>query len=106
MAAGSGQVKENEQRGRRGAGAERPNHGLRSSRALLLLSRRSSVPPAGLTLPTGLAKPAGPVPVYWTGLAENRSKPIEVKFKFKSRSANGSYRLTGRFDRFIGRFDG
>ena len=47
----------------------------------------------------------GPVPVYRTGLTGNRSKPVEVKFEFKSRSANGSYRLTGRFDRFTGRFD-
>ena len=47
----------------------------------------------------------GPVPVYRTGLVGNRSKPVEVKFEFKSRSANGLYRLTGRFDRFTGRFD-
>jgi hypothetical protein len=40
----------------------------------------------------------GPVPVYRTGLAGNRSKPVEVKFKFKILYANGSYRYTGRFD--------
>ena len=47
----------------------------------------------------------GPVPVYRTGLAGNRSKPVEVKFEFKICCANGSYRYTDRFDRFIGRFD-
>ena len=47
----------------------------------------------------------GPVPVYRTGLAGNRSKPVEVKFEFKIRCANGSYRYTGRLDRFTGRFD-
>ena len=41
----------------------------------------------------------GPVPVYRSGLAGNRSVPVEVKFEFKIRSANGSYRYTGRFDR-------
>ena len=45
-----------------------------------------------------------PVPVYRTGLAGNQSKPVEVKFEFKSRSATGSYRYTGRLDRFTGRF--
>ena len=47
----------------------------------------------------------GPVPVYRTGLAGNRSKPVEVKFEFKICCANGSYKYTGRFDRFTGRFD-
>ena len=61
--------------------------------------------PPGFMLPTGPAKPAGPVPVYRTGLAGNRSKPVEVKFEFKIFCANGSYRYTGRFDRFTGRFD-
>ena len=55
-------------------------------------------------LPTGPAKPAGPVPVYRIGLAGNRSKPVEFKFEFKSRSATSSERLTGRFDQFTGRF--
>ena len=41
----------------------------------------------------------GPVPVYRTGLAGNRSVPVEVKFEYKIRSANGSDRYTGRFDR-------
>jgi len=45
------------------------------------------------------------VPVYRTGLAGNRSKPVEVKFEFKIRCVNGSYRYTGRLDRFTGRFD-
>ena len=43
----------------------------------------------------------GPVPVYRTDLTENRFKPVEFKFKFKSRSAIGSDRFTGRFGRFI-----
>ena len=43
----------------------------------------------------------GPVPVYRTGLAGNRTKPVEVKFEFKIRCANGSYRYTGRFDRSV-----
>ena len=47
----------------------------------------------------------GLVPVYRTGLAGNRFKPVEVKFEFKILCANGSYRYTGRFDRFTGRFD-
>ena len=46
----------------------------------------------------------GPVLVYRTGLPRNRSKPVEVKFEFKSRIATGSYRYTGRLDRFTGRF--
>jgi len=45
----------------------------------------------------------GPVPVYRTGLAGNRWKP--VKFKFKIACSTGSDRLTGRFDRFTDRFD-
>jgi len=47
----------------------------------------------------------GPVPVYRSGLAGNRSVPVEVKFKFKFRSSNGSYRYTSQFDRFTSRFD-
>ena len=47
----------------------------------------------------------GPVPVYRSGLAGNRSVPVEVKFEFKFRSSNGSYRYTGRFGRYTGRFD-
>ena len=43
----------------------------------------------------------GPVPVYRSGLAGNRSVPLEFKF----RSSTDSYRYTGRFDRFTGRFD-
>jgi len=42
---------------------------------------------------------------YRSGLAGNRSVPVEFKFKFKSRSSTGSYRYTDRFDRFTGRFD-
>ena len=34
----------------------------------------------------------------------NQSKSVEFKFEFKTRSANGSYRYTGRLDRFTGRF--
>ena len=44
-----------------------------------------------------------PVLVYRIGLTGNRSKPVEVKFEFKNLCANGSYRYTGRLDRF-GRF--
>ena len=47
----------------------------------------------------------GPVPVYRSGLVGNRSVPVEFKFEFKFRSTTGSYRYTGRFDRFTGRFD-
>jgi len=47
----------------------------------------------------------GPVPVYRFGLAGNRSVPVEFKFEFKFRSTTGSYRYTGRLDRFTGRFD-
>ena len=59
---------------------------------------------AGLTLPAGPAEPARSGTVYRSGLAGNRSKPVEFKFDFKSRSATGSERLTDRFDRFTGRF--
>ena len=47
----------------------------------------------------------GPVPVYRSGLAGNRSVPVEFKFKFKKLSSTGLYRYTGRIDRFTGRFD-
>ena len=47
----------------------------------------------------------GPVPVYRSGLAGNRSVPVEFKFEFKKLSSTGSYRYTGRFDRFTGRLD-
>jgi len=47
----------------------------------------------------------GPVPVYRSGLAGNRSVPVKFKFEFKFRSSTGSYRYTGRLDRFTGRFD-
>ena len=60
---------------------------------------------AGFKKPTGSIKPVGPVLVYPTDLARNRSKPVEVKFEFKILCANGSYRYTGRYDRFTGRFD-
>ena len=46
-----------------------------------------------------------PVPVYRSGLAENRSVPVEFKFEFKKLSSTGSYRYTGWLDRFTGRFD-
>ena len=46
----------------------------------------------------------GPVPVYRSGLAGNRSEPFEVKFEFKNLSSTGSYRYTGRLDRFTGQF--
>jgi len=58
---------------------------------------------AGFT--TGPAKPPGPVPVYRSDLVGNRSVPVEFKFEFKKLSSTGSYRYTGRFDRFTGRFD-
>ena len=47
----------------------------------------------------------GPVPVYRSGLAGNRSVPVEFKFEFKKLSSTGSYRYTGRLDRFTGRFE-
>ena len=47
----------------------------------------------------------GPVPVYRSGLAGNRSVPVEFKFEFKKLSSTGSYWYTGRLDRFTGRFD-
>ena len=47
----------------------------------------------------------GPVPVYRSGLAGNRSVQVEFKFEFKKLSSTGSYRYTGRLDRFTGRFD-
>ena len=42
----------------------------------------------------------GPVPVYRSGLAGNRSVPVELKFEFKKLSSTSSYQYTGRFDRF------
>ena len=59
-----------------------------------------------------------PVLVYWSGLAGNRSVPVEFKFEFKKLSSTGSYRFTDRFefkskfkiacvtglDRYTGRF--
>ena len=47
----------------------------------------------------------GPVPVYRSDLAGNRSVPVELKFEFKKLSSTGSYRYTGRLDRFTGRLD-
>ena len=47
----------------------------------------------------------GPVPVYRSGLTGNRSVLVEFKFEFKFRSTTGSYRYTGRLDRYTGRFD-
>ena len=47
----------------------------------------------------------GPVPVYRSGLAGNRSVPVEFKIEFKNLRSTGSYRYTGRLDRFTGRFD-
>ena len=46
-----------------------------------------------------------PVPVYRTDLTGYRSEPVKFKFEFKWRSSTGSYRYTGRLDRFTGRFD-
>ena len=45
-----------------------------------------------------------PVPVYQFGLAGYRSEPIKFKFEFKLRRSTGSYRYTGRLDRYTGRF--
>ena len=69
----------------------------------------------GFHLPTGPAKPPGSgtgIPVRFGrnvpdpgGLAGNRSVPVEFKFEFKIRSSTGSYRYTGRLDRFTSRFD-
>ena len=47
----------------------------------------------------------GPVPVYRSGLAGNRSVPVKFKFELKKLSSTGSYRYTGRLDWFTGRFD-
>ena len=47
----------------------------------------------------------GPVPVYRSGLARNRSVLVEFKFELKKLSSTGSYRYTGRLNRFTGRFD-
>ena len=61
----------------------------------------------------------GPVPVYRSGLARNRSVLVEFKFELKKLSSTGSYRYTGRFEfkfkfkiacvtcleRYTGRFD-
>ena len=44
----------------------------------------------------------GPVPVYRSGLAGNRSEPFEVKFEFKNLSSTVLYRYTGRFGRYTG----
>src|SRR6185369_8220464 len=41
----------------------------------------------------------GPVPVYRSGLAGNRSVPVKFKFEFKKLSSTGSYRYTGWLDR-------
>ena len=45
-----------------------------------------------------------PVPVYRSGLAGNRSVPVEFKFEFKFRRSTGSDWYTVRLDRFTGRF--
>ena len=79
-------------------------------------SSRSSIPPhptstthatrphPGFNL-TGPAKPPGSGTSIRSGLAENRSVPVEFKFELKKLSSTGSYRYTGRLDRFTGRFD-
>ena len=46
-----------------------------------------------------------PVPVYRTGWTGYRLKPAKLKFEFKTRSYTGFEHLTGRLDRFTGRFD-
>ena len=87
------------------------------------LVRRGARRPAGRTWPVAAGHQGftyrsvrpnrcGPVPVYRSGLAGNRSVQVEFKFEFKFRSTTGSYRYTGRlyrytsrFDRFTGRFD-
>ena len=58
-----------------------------------------SVSQPGFNLPTGPAKPPG------SGMAGNRSVPVEFKFELKKLSSTGLYRYTGRFDRFTDRFD-
>ena len=55
---------------------------------------------AGLIYRLDRTNHQGPVPVYRSDLAGNRSVPVEFKFKFKKLSSTGSYRYTGRFDRF------
>ena len=61
---------------------------------------RHVVVQVGFHLPTGPAKLPGPVPVYRSSLAGNRSVLVEFKFEFKKLSSTGLYRYTGRFDRF------
>ena len=46
-----------------------------------------------------------PVPVYQTGWTGYQLKPVKLKFEFKTRSYTGFEHLTGRLDRFTGRFD-
>ena len=46
-----------------------------------------------------------PVPVYRIGWTGYRLKPVKLKFEFKTRSYTGFEHLTGRLDRFTGRFD-
>ena len=56
----------------------------------------------GFHLPTGPAKPPG----SGTGIPVRFGrKPVEFKFEFKKLSSTGSYRYTGRLERFTGRFD-
>ena len=59
----------------------------------------------GFIYPSDRPNRRGPVPVYRSGLAGNRSVPVEFKFELKKLSSTGSYRYTGRLDRFTGRFD-
>ena len=67
---------------------------------LLLLALEDGVLQAGFTLPTGPTKPAG----SGTGIPDRFGRK-PVKFKFKVACSTGSDRLTGRFDRFTGRFN-
>ena len=62
------------------------------------LGREERRPGEGLIYRPDRPNRRGPVPVYRSDLAGNRSVPVEVKFEFKILCANGSYRYTGRFD--------
>ena len=61
-------------------------------------------PDQGFNFRPDLPNRRPPVPVYRSGLTGYRSEPEEFKFEFKFSRSNGSYRYTGRLDRFTSRF--
>ena len=68
----------------------------------VLVSRVAAMRGQGLLYRPVRPKRRGPVPVYRSGLAGNRSEPVEVKFEFKNLSSTVLYRYTGRFGRYTG----